>query len=106
MWREGEVELVSLTLDTLSLGCWWKIEVCLSSRQLYTELRSGLETENSHQHEEVMKPEELMRSLGGVGRGARSLCGSQKGARMGFKEFMKWVQYFLKNLSYLLRILP
>lgn len=53
MWREGEVELVSLTLDMLSVGCWWKIEVCLSSRQLYTELRSGSEIENSHQHEEV-----------------------------------------------------
>lgn len=47
------MELVSLTLDTLSLGCWWKIGVCLSSRQLYTELRSGLEIEISHQHEEV-----------------------------------------------------
>lgn len=27
--------------------------VRLSSRQLYTELRSGLEIENSHQHEAV-----------------------------------------------------
>lgn len=53
IWREGEAELLGLTLGTLSLGCWWIIGVRLSSRQLYTELRSGLEIENSHQHEAV-----------------------------------------------------
>lgn len=103
-WREGQAELLSVALDKLSLGCWWKFKyVCPAgsgtcNREIWLEIGS-----RAISMKRSLKPQELIRSLRRSGWSSILLCSSQKtGLWIGFKEFMKWVPNFLKNPSYLL----
>ena len=90
---------MSPTLDKLNLGAGQKkIQVCLSSGSCAQEPRDLVrDTEESHQHEEVTEATRVDEITQEEWVEQHVYCSSQtRELRTGFKEFMKWVQNFVK----------